>query len=93
MAIEVIWTSGRISKLEIYRQLNVREVWMWRRGTITPYVLRGDKYERVESSEVLPGIDLDQLASLLDHKTVSAAITAYRALLRASHPSTPTSST
>jgi Uma2 family endonuclease len=82
LAIEVIWTSGGINKLEIYRKLGVAEVWIWRRGELTPYVLRGDSYEAATQSAALPGIDLRQLASFLDQPTTSAAIRAYRDLLR-----------
>jgi Uma2 family endonuclease len=82
LAIEVIWTSGGINKLEIYRKLGVAEVWIWRRGELTPYVLRGDSYEATAQSAALPGIDLRQLASFLDQPTTSAAIRAYRDLLR-----------
>src|SRR5437762_2341085 len=32
LAIEVIWTSGGMNKLSIYRKLGVAEVWIWRRG-------------------------------------------------------------
>ncbi len=93
LAIEVIWTSGGIDKLEIYRLLGVPEVWVWRRRAITPYVLRGDQYEAATRSAVLPDLDLRQLASMLDYTDSSEAIRAYHELLRASHPSTPTSST
>jgi Uma2 family endonuclease len=82
LAIEVIWTSGGINKLEIYRKLGVAEVWIWRRGQITPHLLRGETYEPVAHSQALPGIDLRQLAALLDQPTASAAIRAYRDLLR-----------
>jgi len=81
LAIEVIWTSGRLDKREIYRKLGVREVWFWQRGRLTAHVLRGDTYEEVSASEVLPGIDLHELASFLDHPTASQAIRAYRAAL------------
>jgi Uma2 family endonuclease len=84
LAIEVIWTSGSINKLEIYRKLAVREVWIWRRGKLTAYTLRGESYEPVSESRVLPGIDLAQLASVLDQPTESDAIDAYRDLLRKS---------
>lgn len=84
LAIEVIWTSGSINKLEIYRKLGVREVWIWRRGRLTAYALRGEIYEPMSESLVLPGIDLLQLAAHLDHPTTSAAIRAYRDLLRKS---------
>jgi Uma2 family endonuclease len=82
LAIEVIWTSGSINKLEIYRKLGVREVWIWRRGKLTAYVLRGETYEPVSESRVLPGIDLAQLTSVLDRPTATAAMDAYRELLR-----------
>lgn len=83
LAIEVIWTSGSIWKLEIYRKLAVREVWIWRRGKLTAHALREDEtYEQVTASRVLPGIDLSQIAALVDQPTTSAAIRAYRDVLR-----------
>jgi Uma2 family endonuclease len=81
LAIEVIWTSGSIKKLEIYRKLAVREVWIWRRGELTAHALRDEMYEPVSESRVLPGIDLRQIAALLDQSTTSAAIRAYRKAL------------
>jgi Uma2 family endonuclease len=82
LAIEVIWTSGGLDKLEIYRKLEVREVWHWRRGRLTIHVLRGEHYEEVHRSEVLPGIDLAVLAGFLDRPTTSQAIREYRASLQ-----------
>lgn len=84
LAIEVIWTSGRINKLEIYRKLAVQEVWIWRRGKLTAHALRGEHYVPMSESRVLPGIDLQQIAALLDQPTTSAAIRAYREALRRS---------
>ena len=83
LAIEVVWTSGGIRKLDIYRKLGVPEVWFWRKGRLTPHVLRGEDYEEVERSEALPGVDLGQLASFLGERSTSAAIRAYRDALRA----------
>jgi len=82
LAIEVVWTSGGIDKLDVYRKLGVREVWYWENGRIQVYVRRGVSYETVTASEALPGIDLDQLVGFLDRPTASAAIRAYRAALR-----------
>jgi Uma2 family endonuclease len=82
LAIEVIWTSGGIGKLEIYRKLGVREVWLWRRGKIEPHVLRGERYEATGASEISPQLDLEYLATFLDRKTTSRAIRDYRAALR-----------
>jgi Uma2 family endonuclease len=83
LAIEVVVTSGGVDKLEVYRKLGVREVWYWQDGRTQAYVRRGLGYEAVPTSEALPGIDLEQLASFLDRPTASAAIREYRAALRA----------
>jgi len=82
LAIEVIWTSGRLDKLEIYRKLGVAEVWVWRRNQIQPYVLHGSGYEPAEQSTVLPGLDLVLLASFLDRPTAFDAIRGFQAALR-----------
>jgi Uma2 family endonuclease len=82
LAIEVVWTSGRIDKLDIYRKLGVAEVWFWRRGRIQPYCLRGERYVPAEASEVLPGLDLDLLTGFIDRPTTFEAIRAYRDALR-----------
>jgi Uma2 family endonuclease len=81
LAIEVIWTSGSVDKLGIYRRLGVQEVWFWRRGCLIAYVLRGESYAEAGDSEVLPGIDLAELARYLDRPTASQAIREYRACL------------
>lgn len=82
LAIEVIWTTGGLDKLDAYGKLGVREVWHWRRGRISVHVLRAGRYRRASASTVLPRIDLDQLASFLGRESTSAAIREYRAALR-----------
>lgn len=81
LAIEVVWTSGGLRKLDIYAKLDVREVWYWKKGRLSVHVLRDGAYEETDASEVLPGIDLVQLVSFLDRPTTSAAIRDYRAAL------------
>ena len=81
LAIEVVWTSGGIDKLDIYRRLGVREVWFWRRGKLTAFVRSGDAFGEASVSHVLPGLDLEELASFLDRPTASQAIREYRAVL------------
>lgn len=82
LAIEVVWTSGGVNKLEVYRKLDVREVWYFRKGKIQPYVLRGERYDAVPRSEVLPDIDLEQLSTFIDRKSTSQSIRDYRAALK-----------
>lgn len=48
LAIEVVWTSGGIDKLEIYRRLEVPEVWFWREGALDVYALRDGGYQKVD---------------------------------------------
>jgi Uma2 family endonuclease len=88
LAIEVEWTPGRLDKLEVYRKLGVAEVWYWRRGKISVFALQGEHYVPADRSAFLPGIDLGELASFLDHATTSQAIRAYRDCLASSglHP-------
>ena len=81
LAIEVVWTSGGIDKLEIYRRLEVPEVWFWREGMLEVYVLRDSAYQKVDQSTQLPGIDLAILLSFLEYPTATQAIRAYRKAL------------
>ena len=82
LAIEVVWSSGGLNKLDVYRKLGVQEVWYWRRGAIVAYVLEGETFREQIPSKALPGIDLAELASFVDRPTTSAAIREYREALR-----------
>lgn len=82
LAIEVVLTSGGIDKLEVYRKLGVREVWFYRRGVFTLHALRGERYEAIQASEVLAGIDLDLLRQFIDITPMTRAARAFREALR-----------
>jgi Uma2 family endonuclease len=62
LAIEVVVTSGGIDKLEVYKRLGVAEVWFFRNNQFAVYHLRGESYELVAKSELLPNLDLSILA-------------------------------
>jgi Uma2 family endonuclease len=83
LAIEVIWTSGGLDKLDLYAPLRVREVWFWEDGHISVHVLRGDRYVESARSEVLPTIDLALLTRFATRTDQSAALKEYRAAVRA----------
>jgi Uma2 family endonuclease len=72
LVIEVVWTSGGLEKLEIYRALAIAEVWFWIEDRIEVHMLRGDRYERVDRSRWLPGLDLSLLCSFVDRPFVEA---------------------
>jgi len=62
LAIEVVVTSSSVDKLEVYRRLEVREVWFFKNNQFEIYHLRGKTYEQIRQSEVLPSLDLAMLA-------------------------------
>jgi len=82
LAIEVVWTSGGLDKLEIYRRLDVGEVWTWRKGQIEIHVLRGGDYVRSTRSRLFPELDVKLLASFLEAPTALQAMRGYREALR-----------
>jgi Uma2 family endonuclease len=82
LAIEVVWTSGSIDKLEIYRRLGVAEVWYWRKGRLEVYVLTDEGYRSKACSARLPGLDLELLTRFLDQPSAYDAIQGFRSALR-----------
>ncbi|MEO0455933.1 MAG: Uma2 family endonuclease [Cyanobacteria bacterium P01_A01_bin.114] len=83
LAIEVIETSGGVDKLSIYQGLGVSEVWFWKHSRFELYHLRGDEYEQIEASELLPSLDLALLAIYVEHSEPLEAILAFREKVRA----------
>lgn len=63
LVIEVIFSSGSIKKLHLYRALNIPEVWFWEDGVFSLYRLRGVDYEPITQSEVseLETLDIEVL--------------------------------
>jgi Uma2 family endonuclease len=82
IALEVVVTHGAIDKLDVYRGLGIREVWTYEKGVFSLFALRGDRYEPIEASEVLPEVDLAQLAHFAEQPDQHAALKAYRDTLR-----------
>jgi Uma2 family endonuclease len=85
LAIEVVWTSGGIDKLEIYRRLGVREVWFWIDEKIAIYELAGDRYHVRTRTQLLPSLDLADLERRVRTANVwrqTEAVRKYRRWLR-----------
>lgn len=81
LAIEVIWTSGGVDKLKLYRALGVGEVWVWRRGSLRAFVLSEEGYRETARSALFPDLDLDRLASFVEAPSLTQAVRAFRASL------------
>lgn len=88
LAIEVVWTSGGIDKLEIYRRLGVREVWFWQQERIQVYRLKRDRYIKARRSGVAPDLDLALICQLSTEPNQSKAVRKLRQILRAKRRTT-----
>ncbi len=90
LAIEVVVTSGGIDKLEIYRGLDVKEVWFWQDREFTVYHLRVDKlaYDRSpqsnHQSQLFPQLDFLQMAEYIIPESEPQAVRAWRQVLQSS---------
>ena len=84
LAIEVIWSRTGIDKLDVYRKLRVKEVWIWESGEIRVFELRDTTYVPIERSRVLSGIDLATLLRFVGVRPMTRAVAEYRGALRTS---------
>ncbi|MFL6246910.1 MAG: Uma2 family endonuclease [Thermoanaerobaculia bacterium] len=82
LAVEVIWTHGGIDKLDVYRGLGVREVWIWKKDELKAYELRGGAYVEISQSVVIPALSPSFIAGFLDCETQTEAVRKLRAALR-----------
>jgi Uma2 family endonuclease len=91
LAIEVVYTSGGVTKLERYRRLGVREVWFWIDDKIEVYRLARRGYRKFPRSVVLRGIELDAIARRIvsaDVEKQTSVVRAYRKSLQRTTGST-----
>ncbi len=78
LAIEVIYTSGGVDTLEVYRRLGVGEVWFWQNNEFKIYCLENDNYQQQQQSKLLPDLDLTLLAQYIVIKDPLDAIVQWR---------------
>ncbi|MDJ0844235.1 Uma2 family endonuclease [Crocosphaera sp.] len=78
LAIEVVYSSGGVDTLEIYRRLGVIEVWFWQNQTFTIYCLENDSYQTKSNSQLLPNLDLNLMAQYVTINDPLEAITQWR---------------
>jgi Uma2 family endonuclease len=81
IVLEVIHTSPLLDKLEVYRGLDIAEVWLFQDGAFALYRLMQDRYERVERSGFLPELDFVLLARLAVRPDQDEALRELRRLL------------
>jgi hypothetical protein len=72
-------------RLEVYRRLGVAEVWFWIDGRFRIYRQVAGQFEARSRSEVLPGLDIDEVARIVistDDSEQAEAVRGYRLSLR-----------
>ncbi len=82
IAIEVVWTSGGIDKLEVYRGLRVPEVWFWQKSALRFFLLQDQGYLASARSRLLPDLDPALIARCMGEPSQTQAVRALRAALR-----------
>lgn len=81
LVIEVIYSSGSVDKLEVWRKLGAKEVWFWRRGKLDVFVRRGEALFSARRSALVPALDLDLIVRCMREETQTAAVKALRTAL------------
>lgn len=82
LAIEVVFYSGGVDSLEIYKRLQVKEVWFWQNNKIAIYYLADNEYTEVTSSQVLPNMDIELLTKYISQPNLRLAIKDFKQELR-----------
>jgi Uma2 family endonuclease len=67
LVVEVIVTSGTITKLQLYQALGIDEVWFWEDGVLQLYHLIGQKYQPITRSQIpeLAALDISVLTKCI----------------------------
>ncbi len=81
LAIEVVVTSGGISKLLAYQRLKIAEIWFWEKDTLSIYILTTDGYQLSEKSIGLPDLDIVMLVDCIKLTNHTDAVKRFRQAL------------
>jgi Uma2 family endonuclease len=81
LAIEVVVTSGGISKFLAYQRLKIAEVWFWEKDMLSIYILTTDGYQLSEKSIGLPDLDIAMLVNCVKLTNHTDAVKRFRQAL------------
>ena len=74
LVVEIVFTSGGVDKLAVYKKLRIAEVWFWENARFSLYRLGGDNYEPIPASELLPALNIALLAEYVQHPNPLLAV-------------------
>jgi Uma2 family endonuclease len=83
LIIEVIITSGSIDRKELFRPLNIPEIWFWEANQLRVFCLREGQYEEGSRSQFFPDLDLALLLKYIKHPDQYDAIQEFIAEVQA----------
>jgi Uma2 family endonuclease len=78
LAIEVVFSSGGLDSLEIYKRLEIKEVWFWQDDRLKIYVLDNHEYQQSDRSLILPELNLKLLQKYILTPNIRLAIKEFR---------------
>jgi Uma2 family endonuclease len=81
LVIEVVVSSDALSKLPLYREKGVREVWVWQDDGLRIHCLEGGAYSVRPHSALLPGLDVRRLMQFVAMPDQYDAVRAFRKAL------------
>jgi hypothetical protein len=78
-----VLTSGSIDKLAVYQGLDVQAIWFWENQRFSLYSLINpiSGYRLIETSELLPRLDISLLTQFMEPSNQTQAVKAYRRAL------------
>lgn len=87
IALEIVIGNPLLDKLDVYRGLGVREVWIWQNGLFRVFALREGStsepaYREIPRSELVPDLDFELLAAYASRPDQHQAVREYRDRLR-----------
>ena len=84
LIVEVGLTSGGIDKVELWRELGAKEVWVWQNERLQGFARAADDtFESITHSRLLAGLDLALIEAFATVQPVSQALKGFRARLDA----------
>lgn len=75
LAVEVVFSSGSVTDLVKYQNLNIKEVWFWQNEKIKFYRLIDNKYIEVELSYCLPNLSSEFLIEFINRGLSESPLT------------------
>ena len=81
LVIEVVVSSGALSKLPLYQAKGIPEVWIWRAGHLGIHILDASGYRKCRVSRLLPDLDVELLAAHVELPDQYDAVRAFRRAL------------